>query len=178
LLSGLSQSKLSNVDNRADPVDSKSSEISTGETAMVFRFDPRAALLAASLTLAAPARADDPKAVAQAAADRWDQSFNTGDMETLTTLYGTDAEVVAKGAPLADASRIRAYFTDVRAKGFADHKIMVQSARAKGDLLIASGRWEATGPGDGGARKTFSGNWVNVLERQGDGWRTVLHTWN
>ncbi|MCJ2083105.1 DUF4440 domain-containing protein [Methylobacterium sp. J-090] len=132
----------------------------------------------AGLAMSAPAFADDPKVTAQAAADRWDQSFNTGDMDALTALYGTDAEVVTKGAPLSGGPNIQAYFAGLKSKGFADHKVTVQSAKAKGDLLLASGRWEASGPGEGGARKVFSGNWVNVLERQGDGWRTVLHTWN
>lgn len=145
---------------------------------MPFRSQTCAIILMAGLAMSAPAFADDPKATAQAAADRWDQSFNTGDMDALTTLYGTDAEVVTKGAPLSGGPSIQAYFTNLKAKGFADHKVTVQSAKAKGDLLLASGRWEASGPGDGGARKVFSGNWVNVLERQGDGWRTVLHTWN
>lgn len=145
---------------------------------MSFRSDPRALLLAAGLAIASPARAEDARTMAQAAADRWDQSFNSGDIEMLATLYGADAEVVTKGAPLSDGASIRTYFAGLKTKGFSDHKITVQSAKAKGDLLLASGRWEASGPGDGGARKVFSGNWVNVLERQGDSWRTVLHTWN
>ena len=47
-----------------------------------------------------------------------------------------------------------------------------------GDVLVLSGRWEMNGPGEGGARKKFEGNWINVMERRPDGWRTVLHTWN
>lgn len=145
---------------------------------MSFRSHTRVLIFVAALAVTAPAIAEDAKVTAQAAADRWDQSFNAGDMDTLSKLYGPDAEVVTKGAPLADGPGIQTYFSNLKSKGFADHKVTVQSAKAKGDLLIASGRWEASGPGDGGARKVFSGNWVNVLERQGDGWRTVLHTWN
>lgn len=145
---------------------------------MPFRSHSRALVLLASLALTEPAFANDAKAIAQDAADRWDRSFNTGEMDALTTLYGTDAKVVTKGAPLSGGSNIRAYFAGLKSKGFADHKVTVQSAKAKGDILIASGRWEASGPGDGGARTVFSGNWVNVLERQGDGWQPVLHTWN
>jgi ketosteroid isomerase-like protein len=145
---------------------------------MLFRFETRAILLAAGLMLVAPALADDLKVAAQAAADRWDQNFNAGDMDALTKLYSSDAEVIAKGAQVAGSPGIQAYFTTVKAKGFADHKIIVQSAKAKGNVMIATGRWEASGPGDGGTRKTFSGNWVNVMERKGDDWRSVLHTWN
>lgn len=145
---------------------------------MPFRSESRVLLLAAGLAIAAPARAEDATVTAQKAADLWDRSFNAGDMDTLVMLYGPDAEVVTKGAPLSDSASIRTYFTNLKAKGFADHKVAVQSAKAKGTLVIARGRWEASGPGDGDARKVFSGNWVNVLERQGDSWRTVLHTWN
>jgi hypothetical protein len=35
-----------------------------------------------------------------------------------------------------------------------------------------------TGPVEGGTKKKFEGNWVNVMGRRNDGLRTVLHTWN
>ncbi|MGC5778611.1 hypothetical protein [Methylobacterium sp. NFXW15] len=48
----------------------------------------------------------------------------------------------------------------------------------KDNLLIVSGRWEMSGPAEGDAKRKFAGNRVTVLERQGGGWRTVLHPWN
>ncbi len=78
----------------------------------------------------------------------------------------------------ADPRRHPEVLLGLKAKGWDDHKTTVKTAVAKDKLLIVSGRWQMTVPGDGGAKKTFEGNWVNVLERQPDGWRTVLHTWN
>ncbi len=54
----------------------------------------------------------------------------------------------------------------------------MKTALPKDNLLIVSGRWEMAGPAEGGAKKKFEGNWVNVLEKRDGAWRTVLHTWN
>ena len=99
-------------------------------------------------------------------------------MDALAKLYAPEAQVIPKGAAVSGPANIQTFFSGLKAKGFDDHRITVQSARERGDVLMLSGRWEMKGPGEGGTRKTFEGNWVNVLERRGDGWRTVLHTWN
>ncbi|GJE19319.1 hypothetical protein AIGOOFII_4062 [Methylobacterium marchantiae] len=99
-------------------------------------------------------------------------------MDGLKGLYATDAMVIPKGAAVSGAEGIGAFFAGLKAKGFDDPEIQVKSAQMKGDLLLVTGRWAMNGPGEGGAKKAFEGNWVNVLERQGDGWRTVLHSWN
>lgn len=144
--------------------------------------DLRSALYTAPilLCLLAPtlARAAEPVADAQAAADRWDKSYNSGDMDGLKGLYVADAMVIPKGAAVSGADGIKTFFAGLKAKGFDDHKVKVQSAQMKGDVLVVTGRWQMTGPGEGGAKKPFEGNWVNLMERQGDGWRTILHTWN
>ncbi|WP_051093049.1 DUF4440 domain-containing protein [Methylobacterium sp. 77] len=132
------------------------------------------------LCLIAPivAFAADPTAEAQGAATRWDQTYNAGDMDGLKGLYVADAMVVPKGAAVSGADGIGTFFAGLKAKGFDDHKTKVQTAQMKGDLLVVTGRWAMSGPGEGGAKKAFEGNWVNVFERKGNEWRTVLHTWN
>ncbi len=130
------------------------------------------------LFLPVPASAADSTAEAREAASRWDRIYNSGDMDGLERLYVADAVVIPKGAAVSGAEGIRTFFASLKAKGFDEHKTTVNAAQVKGNLLLVTGRWAMTGPGDGGARKSFEGNWVNVLERQGDGWRTVLHTWN
>ncbi|KAB1071815.1 nuclear transport factor 2 family protein [Methylobacterium planeticum] len=119
----------------------------------------------------------DTKSDAQTAADRWDQAYNSGDMEGLGKLYTPDATVIPKGAPVNGAG-IQSFFAGLKAKGFDSHKTTVNAATPKDNLMVLTGRWSMTGPGEGGAKKTFEGNWVNVMERQGNEWRTVLHTWN
>jgi ketosteroid isomerase-like protein len=136
------------------------------------------AALAACLVLPTATRADTAASVGRSAAEAWDRIYNSGDMDTLGTLYAPDAQVIPKGAAISGPADIRTFFAGLKAKGFDDHRITVQSAREKGDVLVLSGRWAMTGPGEGGARKRFEGNWVNVMERSPEGWRTVLHTWN
>ena len=115
----------------------------------------------------------------QAIADRWDQAFIGGNLTELGALYSPDGKVIpAGGTAVSGPERIQAFFADLKAKGFSGHKITVQDAVSRGDTLVLTGRWELNGPGEGGETQTYGGNWVNVLERQGDSWRTLLHTWN
>lgn len=131
------------------------------------------------LCLVAPSLASaDPAADAQAAAERWDQTYNKGDMDGLKSLYVSDAVVIPKGAAVSGADSIQTFFSGLKTKGFDDHTVKIQAAQMRGDLLVATGRWQMSGPGEGGAKKTFEGNWVNVFQKVGSGWRSVLHTWN
>ncbi|AWN42865.1 YybH family protein [Methylobacterium durans] len=115
----------------------------------------------------------------RAIADLWDRTFNKGDTTGLGNLFSEDGQVIpAGGSPVRGPQGIAAFFADLQAKGFKDHKITVQDAVEKGDILVLTGRWSLSGPGEGGATQSYGGNWVNVLERRGGGWSTVLHTWN
>ncbi len=146
---------------------------------MSWRGTTLATLVAVSLVMPGRGSAADPTAEGQAAADRWDQVYNSGDLDSLGKLYAADAMVIPKGAPVSGAESIQKFFAGLKAKGFDDHKVKVQAAQMRGDVLVATGRWQMSGPGgEGGAKKTFEGNWVNVLQKEGTGWRSVLHTWN
>lgn len=136
-----------------------------------------ALVFAAAAILPGLCLAEALEADAQSAATKWDEAYNRDDMETLGKLYAPDALVVTKGATQT-RDGIPKFFSGLKAKGWDDHKTTVKNAVAKDNLLIVSGRWEMTGPVEGGPKKKFEGNWVNVLERQKGGWRTVLHTWN
>ena len=119
----------------------------------------------------------DLKDDSQKAADRWDQAYNADDMDGLAKLYTSDAIVVPKGAPV-NADGIPKFLAGLKAKGFDNHRVTVNSAIPKDKMMVVTGRWEMMGPGEGGAKKKFEGNWVNVMERQANEWKTVLHTWN
>ena len=86
--------------------------------------------------------------------------------------------IPAGGSPVQGADKISAFFADLQAKGFKDHKITVQDTTQRGETVILTGLWQLTGPGEGGQSQSYGGNWVNVLEPHGDGWRALLHTWN
>lgn len=115
----------------------------------------------------------------QAAAERWDAAFNGGDTAAVAGFYAPGARVVpAGGTPAVGTEAIGKFFADLIANGFSDHKITIDHVEEKGPIAIATGKWQLTGPGEGDARAQYGGNWVNVLERVGPGWRVLLHTWN
>jgi ketosteroid isomerase-like protein len=116
----------------------------------------------------------------QTAAELWDATFNSGDTAKLSSFYAPDARVIpAGGAAVFGAEAIGKFFAGLIASGFRGHKITVDKVDEKGPIAIASGKWQLSGPGEGGSTSEYSGNWVNVLERTGsDGWRVLLHTWN
>jgi ketosteroid isomerase-like protein len=115
----------------------------------------------------------------QANAAKWDDVFNRGDTTGLGEFYASDALVIpAGGTPVTGPAAISQFFDGLRSKGFAGHKIVVDSVIEKGDTVIASGKWQLNGPGEDGETKQYGGNWVNVLGRNGEDWRILLHTWN
>jgi ketosteroid isomerase-like protein len=135
----------------------------------------RVGLVAIGMLIPALTLGQDSKSQVQTAAERWDQSFNRGDSQSLAQNYTSDAVILPAGGPtISGQDNIQKFFADVIGKGFGQHKISVQAADMKGDVVIAYGRWEATGPD----KKQYQGHWTNIMERQGDQWRTMLHTWN
>ena len=132
-----------------------------------------------ALTIALTAQAQDFKNTVQLVASKWDEAFNKGDAEQLAKMYGPKGALLPPGSPaVAGDTNIQQFWKTTIGKGFGQHKITDQQAETKGDMGYAYGRWQATGPGEGGAKKQYEGNWPNVLERQGAEWKTVLHAWN
>ncbi len=115
----------------------------------------------------------------RAFAAKWDQLFNAGDVANLEGLYASEASVVpAGGAPVKGPSDIGKFFADIRSKGLTRHEIAVHSLIERGDTIVAIGTWSLGGVDGEGADQKFGGNWVNVLGRDGDSWKILLHTWN
>jgi ketosteroid isomerase-like protein len=115
----------------------------------------------------------------RAFAAKWDQFFNEGDVAKLEGLYDTEATVVpAGGVPAKGPAEIGKFFVDVRSNGLTRHEIAVHSLIERGDTAVAIGTWSLSGVDGSGKDQKFGGNWVNVLGRDGDTWRILLHTWN
>ncbi|MBR2537708.1 MAG: DUF4440 domain-containing protein [Hyphomicrobium sp.] len=109
----------------------------------------------------------------------WDQAFAAGDFAKLKGLYADAARVIPSGGkPVADRDAIGAFFAGIHGNGLTKHRIDVQSVTARGDTVIASGGWSLSGANAAGEAQQFGGNWVNVLGREGDNWKILLHTWN
>lgn len=112
-------------------------------------------------------------------ARNWDRSFNPGDLSALVGFYAPEANVIPAGAQaVTGADTIGKLFADVRSKGLTEHEIAVRSVIDRGDTVVAIGTWALGGTSDSGTRQQFGGNWVNVLKREGNSWKNLLHTWN
>lgn len=115
----------------------------------------------------------------EAFAKTWDETFDAGDLSKLKGLYAGSARVIPSGgAPVEGQDAISALFAEVRANGLTKHNIEVRNIVTRGDTIIASGAWSLSGTSKGGEAQKFGGNWVNVLGREGDSWKILLHTWN
>lgn len=126
-----------------------------------------------------PGHAQDYTSVVQSAAAKWDEAFNKADAAEIASMYGAEAVVVPSGgSPVVGNRSIQQFWADLFNKGYGEHKVTLGQAEAKGDLGYAYGRWQATVPDESGVRKQHEGNWFNVMERQGDQWKIVLHSWN
>lgn len=138
-----------------------------------------AALVLAISTALAPALSLADESQVRTDASKWDEAFNSGDIKALSATYADNALVVpAGGTAVSGPDAIGAFFTDLKSKGFASHKITVEKVLDQGDTKVATGKWQLDGPADDGSTKQYGGNWVNVLVRANDGWRILLHTWN
>lgn len=97
-----------------------------------------AALFLSTVGRPAPGLADT-KSDARTAADRWDQAYDSGDVEGPGKLYTPDATVIPKGAPVNGAG-IQSFLAGLKAKGFDSHETIVDAATPKDDLMVLTGR--------------------------------------
>jgi len=123
--------------------------------------------------------AQDFKKAAEDTAVKWNEAFNKKDAGQVAKLYGPNAALLPPESPaVVGEQNILQFWTTNFGEGFSQHTVTVQQAEAKGDMGYTYGRWQATGPGEGGADTLYEGSWSNVLERQGGQWKIVLHAWN
>ena len=108
-------------------------------------------------------------------------AFNTGDVDTLVTMYAPDAEVMAPGNARATGhDAIRAVLAKesaaMKAAGVAISLNDDDKGGASGDLGYHSGSYVVK---DASGNVVDSGNYLAVLKRQSDGkWLLFRDTWN
>ena len=101
--------------------------------------------------------------------------INTGNLDTLMTLYEPDAAFAAQPGTLAHGSAgIRQSLAAfVAMKGKLD--LTVTRVLEAGGLAFVAGVWSFSGTGPDGAPMTLTGRNGDVLRRQPDGsWRFVI----
>jgi uncharacterized protein (TIGR02246 family) len=114
---------------------------------------------------------ETPEAVLQSIVD----GINTGDLDSLMTLYEPDAVFATQPGKLTNGfPGIREALSNfVAAKGTFDLK--VTRVLKGGDLALVTGEWSLVGTGPDGQPMKLAAKSADVLRRQKDGtWRFVI----
>jgi uncharacterized protein (TIGR02246 family) len=137
------------------------------------------AVLIAVAMLTPPALAQDLRSTVEAGNTAFNQAFNKGDAAAVTKLYTSDAKLLPPADKIVSGDKeILAFWRSLIDAGITDHKIETVQVEEAGNTAIVAGKWQAMGKNSQGKAATFKGSVMKVLERQGDTWKTSLHTWN
>jgi len=136
-------------------------------------------VLIAVAMLAPPALAQDLRSTVEAGNAEWNQAFNKGDAAAVAKLYTSDAKLLPPADKIVSGDKeILAFWRSLIDAGVTDHKIETIQIEEAGDTAVMAGKWQAMGKDAQGKAAIFKGSVMKVLERQGDTWKTSLHTWN
>jgi uncharacterized protein (TIGR02246 family) len=141
---------------------------------------PSALFAAAILVVASSAQAEDVRRAIETGNAKWNEAFNKKDAAALTAMYAPDAKLLPPANTVVSGpAEIHKFWQSMFDGGFADHQIKLIDAQGAGNMAYEAAQWQATGPGKGGARQTYKGSVVMILERQGgNDWKAKVHTWN
>ncbi|HKA90488.1 MAG TPA: SgcJ/EcaC family oxidoreductase [Haliangiales bacterium] len=139
------------------------------------------AVLLAAFGTAAPARAEDLRAVMEAENARWLAAFNGRHPEAFPALYAKDAVLLPPGGqPVSGRDAIAHFWAEgLKETKVKDHTFEIVSMQRDGNLAYQVARWTVTVPSDKGEAVKHTGNTVRIFERQSDGtWLTKVHIFN
>jgi ketosteroid isomerase-like protein len=129
--------------------------------------------------LAPMASAEDLRSTVEAGNNAWNQAFNQRNAAALTKLYTSDAKLLPPADKVvAGDKNILEFWRSLIDAGVTDHKIETVQIEEAGNTAVVAGKWQAMGKDAQGKAAIFKGSVVKVLKRQGDTWKTSLHTWN
>ena len=129
--------------------------------------------------LAPMASAEDLRSTVEAGNNAWNQAFNQRNAAALTKLYTSDAKLLPPADKVvAGDKNILEFWRSLIDAGVTDHKIETVQIEEAGNIAVVAGKWQAMGQDAQGKVTILKGSVVKVLKRQGDTWKTSLHTWN
>jgi ketosteroid isomerase-like protein len=129
--------------------------------------------------LAPTASAEDLRSTVEAGNNAWNEAFNQRNAVALTKLYTSDAKLLPPADKVvAGDKNILAFWRSLIDAGVTDHKIETVQIEEAGNTAVMAGKWQAMGKDAQGKVTILKGSVVKVLERQGETWKTSLHTWN
>jgi len=130
--------------------------------------------------LAAPARAEDLRAVMEADNARWLAAYNTNNPAAFPAMYTKDAVLLPPGAQPVSGSEAIGQFWESRLKAGnrKDHTFEIVSIQQDGKYAYQVARWTVVVK-DTGEPTKLSGNTVRIFECQPNGgWLTKVHIFN
>ena len=128
--------------------------------------------------LAPAALAQDLRSTIEAANTEWNQAFNKGDAAAVAKLYTSDAKLLPPADKVVSGEEIQTFWKTAIDRGTANYRIEIIQIEDAGDKAVMAGRWQATGKYKKGSPAIYKGSVMKVLNRQGNTWKTSLHTWN
>lgn len=111
---------------------------------------------------------------------KWDQSFNKGDVKAIAALYSENAIVSpGNGAVLKGYEAIEGLFQSFLDNGVHSHKIEVVEVYRDGNTLYQVSNWQASAKSQDGETSTFGGvvTLISNINEQGE-WKLQVHSWN
>ena len=112
--------------------------------------------------------------------DAWNEAFNSGDIDKLTSMYAENATLSpGNGEVLSSHKEIAALFNSFIEAGVNQHTLEVLEVDGNDTNLFQVARWRAKGAESNGETPKFGGITMSVLEKDASGqWKTRAHVWN
>ena len=133
------------------------------------------------LIAAAPAHAEDLRAVMEADNARWLAAYNTNTPAAFPAMYTKDAVLLPPGAQPVSGREAIGQFWESRLKpgNRKDHTFEIVNLQQDGKYAYQVARWTLVVVKDTGEPTKLSGNTVRIFEHQPDGaWLTKVHIFN
>jgi len=130
---------------------------------------------------AAPARAEDLRAVMEADNARWLSAYNTNNPTAFPAMYTKDAVLLPPGAqPVSGREAIGQFWASrLKPGNRKDHTFEIVGIQQDGKYAYQVARWTVVVVKDTGEPTKLSGNTVRIFEHQSDGgWLTKVHIFN
>jgi uncharacterized protein (TIGR02246 family) len=106
--------------------------------------------------------------------DCYEDAWNAQDVAAVVDLYTNDAILVGHSIAVGK-NGIAQLLRGILAQGWTGIEIEAQHARQLGDVVVVANTYVATGSGNS-AGKRLEAKSSHVLVRQGEVWRTAMHT--
>jgi ketosteroid isomerase-like protein len=117
---------------------------------------------------------------AQTAVDAYAAAANSGDVETLVSMFADDAMILPADAPaVVGRAAIRSHLT-ASSQNPSKLSVKVEEVLGGGDISCSRGVFTSTGtPADAEEPITITGKWISISKIHADGSRMIYrHIWN